>query len=84
MKRRLAMLPPRPVKAILIGIYSIALLMAIVPPFYLSASGNATLIAGMPAAILYWIVNAVLVAFALTALYVYEDARGELDEEIAP
>ncbi|MEZ5213276.1 MULTISPECIES: hypothetical protein [unclassified Gordonia (in: high G+C Gram-positive bacteria)] len=82
MKKALAALPPRPVKATLLTIYAIAIAMAILPPLYLSSSGRSYVILGMPLTIWYWIVDALLVAFALTVLYFYEDARGELDEEL--
>lgn len=83
MKQALAGLPPRLVKSVLLAIYAIAVAMAIFPPLYLSASGVRWAVFGVPFAITYWIVNALLVAFALTVLYVYEDARGELGEEVA-
>lgn len=83
MKQALAGLPPRLVKSVLLAIYVIAVAMAIFPALYLSASGVRWAVFGVPFAITYWIVNALLVAFALTVLYVYEDARGELDEEVA-
>jgi len=71
MKRSLASLPPRPVKTVLIGIYVIALAMALVPPLYFSASGSSILFLGIPGSIAYWILNALLVGVALGFLYVY-------------
>lgn len=59
-------------------IYGFALLMALFPPLYLSASGTTSpMILGIPWAILYWIVNSVLVGAALSALYVTERIRGD-------
>ncbi|AOT05811.1 hypothetical protein [Arthrobacter sp. U41] len=61
--------------------YGLALVMALFPPLYLSASGVATPILGIPFAIAYWIFDALLVGLALWALYAAEDIRGELDDE---
>jgi hypothetical protein len=83
MKKTLASLPPAPVKRTLVAIYVIALAMAIVPPLYFSFSGNETLFLGLPLAIVYWIFDALIVALSLCVLYLYEDARGELDEVIS-
>ena len=83
MKNALASLPPTPVKSTLVGIYIFALALAVVPPLYFSFSGNETLFLGLPLSIVYWIFDALLVAVSLCVLYMYEDARGELDEVIA-
>ncbi|WP_430379873.1 hypothetical protein [Streptomyces sp. B1-3] len=62
------------------GIYGLALVFGCFPPVYLWASGSAGVIAGLPVAIWYWILIAVLVGLSLWALYWVEDIRGELDE----
>lgn len=62
-------------------IYGFALLMALFPPLYLSASGvKSPVIFGIPWAVMYWIVNAALVGVSLTALYIVESIRGEGDD----
>jgi TRAP-type C4-dicarboxylate transport system permease small subunit len=62
-------------------VYAVALVMALFPPAYLAASGIATPILGIPFAVAYWIIDALLVGLALWALYAMEDIRGELDDE---
>ncbi|ELP66404.1 hypothetical protein ACKI1I_44410 [Streptomyces turgidiscabies] len=66
------------------GIYGLALVFGCFPPAYLWASGSAVVIAGLPVAIWYWILIAVLVGLSLWALYWVEDVRGELDEARRP
>ncbi|MEO9328435.1 hypothetical protein [Gordonia aurantiaca] len=62
-------------------IYGFALLMALFPPLYLSASGaRGPVILGIPWSVMYWIVNAALVGVALSALYIVENIRGEGDD----
>lgn len=62
-------------------VYAFALLMALFPPLYLSASGvRAPIILGIPWAIMYWIINAALVGISLSALYIVESIRGEADD----
>lgn len=64
------------------SVYTLALLMAIFPPFYMAASGIETMVLGMPFSILYWILDFGILGFGLWALYVVEDIRGELDEAL--
>lgn len=66
------------------GIYGLAFVFGCFPPAYLWASGSAVVIAGLPLAIWYWILIAVLVGLSLWALYWIEDIRGELDETRQP
>jgi hypothetical protein len=73
---------PRPVRSVVFGLYFLLLLaMALFPPFYLSVSGEQTLIAGIPLPIFYWMSNAVLAGLGVWALYVVESINGELPEE---
>lgn len=61
-------------------VYTFALLMALFPPLYLSASGvRGPVILGVPWSILYWVLNAALVGISLSALYIVESIRGEAD-----
>ena len=64
------------------SVYTLALLMAIFPPFYMAASGIETMVLGMPFSILYWILDFGILGFGLWALYAVEDIRGELDEAL--
>ncbi|MET0474290.1 MAG: hypothetical protein ABW001_06575 [Mycobacterium sp.] len=61
--------------------YAIALLFALFPPLYLWGSGSSFQILGIPFAIMYWIIDAVVLGLTLTAFYVVEDIRGELDDD---
>lgn len=63
--------------------YALALLFALFPPLYLWGSGIRYEIVGIPFAIMYWIINALVLGLTLTAFYVVEDIRGELDEDSA-
>ncbi len=38
-------------------------------------------ILGIPFAIMYWIIDAVVLGLHLTAFYIVEDIRGELDDD---
>lgn len=62
-------------------LYAVALLFALFPPLYLWGSGMRFQILGVPFAITYWIIDAVVLGLTLTAFYVVEDIRGELDDD---
>lgn len=73
---------PLPTRYIVFGIYFFLLLMmALFPPFYLSVSGNSTIVLGIPLPIFYWISNAVLVGLGVWGLYLAESSAGVLPEE---
>lgn len=63
------------------ALYAIALLFAVFPPLYLWGSGISFEILGIPFAIMYWIIDAVVLGLTLTAFYIVEDIRGELDDD---
>ncbi|WP_122155918.1 hypothetical protein [Paraburkholderia sp.] len=76
---------PRSTRRIVFGAYFLLLLaMALFPPFYLSVSGSAALVAGIPLPIFYWVSNAVLAGLGVWALYIVESVNGELPEEGNP
>jgi hypothetical protein len=62
-------------------LYAVALLFALFPPLYLWGSGISFQILGIPFAIMYWIIDAVVLGLTLTAFYIVEDIRGELDDD---
>lgn len=62
-------------------LYAVALLFAIFPPLYLWGSGSSFEILGIPFAIMYWIIDALVLGLTLAAFYVVEDIRGELDDD---
>lgn len=62
-------------------LYAAALLFALFPPLYLWGSGMRFQILGIPFAIMYWIIDAVVLGLTLTAFYIVEDIRGELDDD---
>lgn len=62
-------------------VYALALLFALFPPLYLWASGSRFEILGIPFAIMYWLIDAVVLGVTLTAFYIVEDIRGELDDD---
>jgi hypothetical protein len=62
-------------------LYAAALLFALFPPLYLWGSGMRFQILGVPFAIMYWIIDAVVLGLTLTAFYIVEDIRGELDDD---
>jgi hypothetical protein len=66
------------------AVYGLALLFALFPPLYMWGSGSETLVLGIPFAIMYWIIDGLVLGFGLWALYVVEDIRGELDEILVP
>lgn len=57
------------------------LLLAVAPPLYLWSSGQRVLILGMPLAIAYWLVDAVLLVAGVATLMHVEQARGEFGAE---
>lgn len=63
------------------ALYAVALVFALFPPLYLWGSGIRFEILGIPFAIMYWIINALVLGLTLTAFYVVEDIRGELDDD---
>ncbi|SNS95036.1 hypothetical protein [Rhodococcoides kyotonense] len=66
------------------GIYALALLFALFPPLYMWGSGIRFEILGIPFAIMYWLINGLVLGFTLWGLYIVEDIRGELDEDLLP
>ncbi|CAN5303418.1 hypothetical protein BH11ACT7_BH11ACT7_40070 [soil metagenome] len=62
-------------------LYAVALVFALFPPLYLWGSGIRVDVLGIPFAIMYWIFNALVLGLTLTAFYVVEDIRGELDDD---
>ncbi|AXA67812.1 hypothetical protein [Pseudomonas oryzihabitans] len=67
------------------GLYFFALLlMAVFPPFYLSVSGSARLVLGIPLPIFYWILIAVLLGVGVAALYLVESTNGDIPEDLQP
>ncbi|WP_338890640.1 hypothetical protein [Rhodococcus sovatensis] len=66
------------------SIYALALLVALFPPLYMWSSGIRFEILGIPFAIMYWLINGVVLGLTLWGLYIVEDIRGELDEDLLP
>ncbi|AJW38137.1 hypothetical protein NY08_104 [Rhodococcus sp. B7740] len=66
------------------GTYALALLFALFPPLYMWGSGIRYEILGIPFAIMYWLINGVVLGLTLWGLYIVEDIRGELDEDLLP
>ena len=62
-------------------LYAVALLFAIFPPLYLWGSGSSFEILGIPFAVMYWIIDALVLGLTLAAFYIVEDIRGELDDD---
>ncbi|CDO07277.1 hypothetical protein C1S82_04195 [Mycolicibacterium cosmeticum] len=62
-------------------LYAVALLFAIFPPLYLWGSGSSALVLGIPFAVMYWIIDALVLGLTLAAFYIVEDIRGELDDD---
>jgi len=62
-------------------LYALALMFALFPPLYLWGSGSKVEILGIPFAIAYWMIDALVLGLTLTAFYVVEDIRGELDDD---
>ncbi|WP_232375036.1 hypothetical protein [Mycolicibacterium mengxianglii] len=63
------------------ALYAVSLLFALFPPLYLWGSGIRVDVLGIPFAIMYWIINALVLGLTLTAFYIVEDIRGELDSD---
>jgi hypothetical protein len=74
-------LPRRNIVGFFGTLYALALLFALFPPLYLWGSGIRFDVLGIPFAIMYWIINAAILGLTLTAFYVVEDIRGELDDD---
>jgi len=73
---------PGRLKALVFGVYFVVLLlMALFPPFYLSISGSAAIVLGIPLPIFYWIAIATFTGLGLWVLYIVESATGEIPEE---
>ena len=66
------------------GTYAVALLFALFPPLYMWGSGIRYELLGVPFAIMYWLINGLVLGFTLWGLYIVEDIRGELDEDLLP
>jgi hypothetical protein len=62
-------------------LYAVALVFALFPPLYLWGSGSRFDILGIPFAIMYWVIDALVLGLTLAAFYVVEDIRGELDDD---
>ena len=62
-------------------LYAVALTFALFPPLYLWGSGSRFDILGIPFAIMYWVIDALVLGLTLTAFYVVENIRGELDDD---
>ncbi|MBI3214662.1 MAG: hypothetical protein HYZ38_12615 [Mycobacterium sp.] len=62
-------------------LYAVALLFAIFPPLYLWGSGSSAVVLGIPFAVMYWIIDALVLGLTLAAFYIVEDIRGELDDD---
>ena len=58
------------------------LLLAVFPPFYLAAGGQSALVLGMPLAIAYWLIDAVLLVAGIALLMRVERLRGEFGDEL--
>ncbi|MGE2736989.1 hypothetical protein [Mycolicibacterium vaccae] len=74
-------LPRRSIVIFFGALYAVALLFALFPPLYLWGSGVRFEILGIPFAVMYWIINALVLGLTLTAFYIVEDLRGELDDD---
>ncbi|MHA3019345.1 hypothetical protein ACXPWS_03640 [Mycobacterium sp. BMJ-28] len=62
-------------------LYAVALLFAIFPPLYLWGSGSSAVVLGIPFAVMYWIIDALVLGLTLAAFYIVEGIRGELDDD---
>lgn len=70
------------IKNKIFALYLLALLMlALCPPLYLSVSGSAVLIMGLPLPILYWLAIAVFLGVGLWVMYLAECAFGEIPQD---
>jgi hypothetical protein len=62
-------------------LYAVALAFALFPPLYLWGSGSRFDVLGIPFAIMYWVIDPLVLGLTLAAFYVVEDIRGELDDD---
>lgn len=60
-------------------IFLVTLLAAVVPPFYMRASGAGGLVLGVPLALAYWIIDPFILMVAMGVYYWIEHVRGDLD-----
>ena len=68
MKDLIIKLPAR-AKSAIVGLWlGGCLLLAVFPPFYLAAGGQRALVLGMPLAIAYWLIDAVLLVAGIALL----------------
>ena len=80
MKDLIIKLPAR-AKSAIVGLWlGGCLLLAVFPPFYLAAGGQSAL--GMPLAIAYWLIDAVLLVAGIALLMRVERLRGEFGDEL--
>jgi hypothetical protein len=64
-------------------LFALCLLAAVFPPFYLSVSGSTTLVFGIPLSAAYWIIDALVLGLTVWALYIVEDIRGEIVDDVS-
>lgn len=82
MKDLIIKLPAR-AKSAIVGLWlGGCLLLAVFPPFYLAAGGQSALVLGMPLAIAYWLIDAVLLVAGIALLMRVERLRGEFGDEL--
>ena len=62
-------------------LFGASILLAIAPPLYLTGSGVAAMVLGMPVSVGYWIVDALLAVAAVWLLWIVENIRDEVGEE---
>lgn len=62
-------------------LFGASILLAIAPPLYLTGSGDAVAVLGMPVSVGYWIVVALLAVAAVWLLWIVENIRDEVGEE---
>jgi len=62
-------------------LFGASILLAIAPPLYLTGSGVAAAVLGMPVSVGYWIVDALLAVAAVWLLWIVENIRDEVGEE---
>lgn len=63
-------------------LFGASILLAVAPPFYLSGSGISASVLGMPVSVGYWILDALLAVAAVWLLWIVENVRGEIGDEI--
>lgn len=62
--------------------YGASILLAVAPPLYLAGSGQSTVVLGVPLSVGYWIFDAFLAVAAVALLWVMENIRGEVGDEM--